>query len=156
PPVVQPGKPATVTVYGRNLPGGKPDPTAVVDGSVLEKATVTVQVPNQPLALQRLAYSGFVAPHATGIDGFEDRMKSAAGTSNPFLLTFARAPVVLDNEANDTPETAQTVALPCEIAGRIEKKRDRDWYAFTAKKGEVYSIELFGDRLGSAVDLYFV
>ena len=28
------------------------------------------------------------------------------------------------------------MTLPCEIAGRIEKARDRDWYRFTAKKGE--------------------
>jgi hypothetical protein len=62
--------------------------------------------------------------------------------------------VVLDNGANDTPETAQPIAPPCEIAGRIEKKGDRDWYAFTAKKGEVYSIEVYGDRLGSPVDLF--
>ena len=46
--------------------------------------------------------------------------------------------------------------MPCEIAGRIEKKRDRDWYSFTAKKGDVLSIELYGDRLGSPLDLYAV
>ena len=43
---------------------------------------------------------------------------------------------MLDNGNNDTPETAQEVAVPCEIAGHIEKPRDRDWYTFTAKKGE--------------------
>src|SRR5205085_2009812 len=36
PPVVEPGRSATLTVHGRNLPGGKPDPAAVVDGRVLE------------------------------------------------------------------------------------------------------------------------
>jgi hypothetical protein len=63
--------------------------------------------------------------------------------------------VVLDNEANDTAETAQVVTLPCEIAGRIEKKRDRDWYKFHAKKGDVWTIEVYGDRLGSPVDMYY-
>src|SRR5581483_6787220 len=29
PPMVEPGKPAQVTVYGRNLPGGTPDPSVV-------------------------------------------------------------------------------------------------------------------------------
>ena len=48
------------------------------------------------------------------------------------------------------------MTVPCEIAGRIEKKRDRDWYSFTAKKGQVLSIELYGDRLGSPLDLYAV
>jgi hypothetical protein len=156
PPVVEPGKTATLTVHGRNLPGGKPDPSAVVDGRVLEKATVTVNVPGDPAARQRLAYRGFVPPVAAVTDGFEYRLRNQAGTSNPFLLTFAQAPVVLDNSDNDTPEKAQAVTVPCEIAGRVEKKRDRDWYSFTAKKGDVLSVELYGDRIGSPLDLYAV
>ena len=43
---------------------------------------------------------------------------------------------------------------PCEVAGRIDKKYDRDWYSFTAKKGDVLMIELFADRIGSAMDTY--
>jgi hypothetical protein len=156
PPVVEPGKPARLMVHGRNLPGGQLDPSAVVGGRVLEKVMVTVNVPSDPGALQRLAFSGHVPPNASGLDGFEYRLRNEAGTSNPFLLTYARAPVVLDNENNDTPETAQEIPLPCEIAGRIEKKGDRDWYTFAAKKGEVYSIEVYGDRLGSPLDMYFV
>src|SRR5262249_19320190 len=134
PCVVQHGKPTNVTVWGRNLPGGQPDPTAVIDGRVLEKLTVTVNAPSDPAALTRLAYSGFLSPSSPAQDGFEYRLQNSVGVSNPYLLTYARAPVVLDNEANDTPETAQEVTLPCEIAGRVEKKRDRDWYSFTAKK----------------------
>ena len=38
--------------------------------------------------------------------------------------------------------------MPCEIAGRIDKRGDRDWYAFTAKKGEAVVIDLWADRLG--------
>src|SRR5262245_21440707 len=156
PPVVEPGKPAQVTVYGRNLPGGQADPTAVLDGHALEKVTVTVNAPKAPLALQSLAFSGHVPPNMSGLDGFEFRLRNASGSSNPFLLTYAQAPVVLDNGANDDPENAQKVPVPCEIAGRIEKKHDRDWYAFAAKKGDVYSVEAYGDRLGSPLDLYFV
>jgi hypothetical protein len=156
PCVVQAGKPTNVTVWGRNLPGGQPDPTAVVDGRVLEKVTVTINPPADPAALTRLTYSGFLSPSSSAQDGFEYRLSSPAGISNPYLLTFARAPVVLDNEANDTPETAQEVPVPCEIAGRIEKKHDRDWYSFTAKKGEVYNIEVISDRLGAPTDMYFV
>src|SRR5262249_11705017 len=98
----------------------------------------------------------YVPPRSSMLDGFEYRIKNAAGSSNAVLLTFAQAPVVLDNEANDTAETAQEVTLPCEIAGRIEKKRDRDWYTFSARKGEAYIIEAYGDRLGSPLDLYWV
>jgi hypothetical protein len=62
----------------------------------------------------------------------------------------------LDNEKNTTPDTAQAVKLPCDIAGRIAKKNDRHWYKFDAKKGEVWTLEVFADRIGSPVDAYFV
>jgi hypothetical protein len=156
PPMVEPGKPAKVTVYGRNLPGGLLDPTAVDNDVVLEKLTVEVIPPGDSLSLQRLAYHGRTSPSSSSLDGFEFRLRNAAGTSNPFLLTFARGPVVLDNDANDTSQTAQHITVPCEIAGRIERRRDRDWYQFSAKKGEVYTIEVFSDRLGAETDMYFV
>src|SRR5262249_54067490 len=115
PPLVEPGKSSKVTVYGRNLPGGELDPTAVVDGRVLEKLSVTVEAPKEPAALQRLTFSGHVPPHMAGMDGFEYRLRNAVGRSNPYFLTFARAPIVVDNEANDKPDMAQLVPVPCEI-----------------------------------------
>ncbi len=154
PPMVEPGKSAQVTVYGRNLPGGKADSSAVVDGRVLEKITVTVEAPADAVAGQRLAYTGHVTPAASGLDGFELRLRNGAGVSNPMLLTYAHAPVVLENPANDTPENAQRLTLPCEVAGRFEKRNDRDWYVFHARKGDVYSIEGFAERLGSPLDLF--
>jgi hypothetical protein len=156
PPMVEPGKPAQLTVYGRNLPGGQLDPTAKISGRALEKVTVTVDVPANPALVQRLSFSGPLAPDSSALEGFEYRIRNAAGSSNPFLLTFARAPVVLEREPNDTPETAQEIPLPCEVAGRIEKKHDRDWYVFTAKKGEVYRIEVLCERLGTRADTYFL
>jgi hypothetical protein len=155
PPMIEPGKPAEVTVYGRNLPGGQPDPNAAMDGQVLEKVKIKVTPPTDPIALQRLDYPAHVQPNASALDGFSLQLKGPAGTSNPFLISYAQAPVVLDNGANDTADTAQEATLPCEIAGRIEKRGDRDWYVFTARKGEVYSVEAIGDRLGATLDLYF-
>jgi hypothetical protein len=155
PPMVEPGKEATVTIFGRNLPDGKADPATVLDGRLLEKLTVKIKAPLDPLSQQRLAFSGLVAPAAAALDGFDYRLRGAAGSSNALLLTYARAPVVLENDSNDSPSTAQRVALPCEIAGRIEKKDDRDWYVFAAKKGDVYSIEAYGERLGAPIDLFF-
>lgn len=155
PSALNPGKDNQLTIYGRNLPGGKPDPSMVVDGSVLEKLTVTVKAPADPVALQRLDFPGYIAPRSSELDGLTYRLKNASGHSNPFLLHFARAPVVADNGDNDTPEKAQKVSIPCEISGWIERVRDRDWYLFEAKKGDAYSIEVFGDRLGSPLDMYF-
>jgi len=156
PPVVEPGKPATLTLYGRNLPNGQPDPTAVLFGTVLEKATVTVNVPNDPTAIQRLAFSGHIEPPSCGLDGFEYRVRNAAGSSNPYLLVLGRNPVVADNNANLTRDKAQEVPVPCEVAGRLDKTHDRAWYAFNAKKGDVYSLELIGERIGAPVDFAIV
>ncbi|HEY7157447.1 MAG TPA: PPC domain-containing protein [Gemmataceae bacterium] len=154
PCVVEPGKTTAVTVYGRNLPGGKAEPSALVDDRMVEKITVNVAAPSN--TGQQLAFGGLVAPKMAGLDGFEYRVRNDAGWSNPFPLTLARAPVVHDNGNNDTPATAQPVTLPCEIAGHVEKPRDRDWYTFTAKKGEVYNIEILSDRLGAPTYMYFM
>jgi hypothetical protein len=155
PTTIEPGKEAEVTFYGRNLPGGKLDPAMTVAGRELETLTVTVKAPAGPEAAQRLQFGGWIGPSSSGLDGFEWHLKNDAGSSNPILFTFAAAPVVLDNGKNDSVETAQPVTIPCEIAGRIEKKGDRDWYSFHAQKG-IYTIELIGDRLGAPLDLYFL
>lgn len=156
PSVVEPGKPAQVTLYGRNLPNSKPDPASTVDGKVLDKATVTVNVPADPAARHRLDLRGRIGPLAVGLDGFEYRVRNMTGVSNPVLLTYALAPIVLDNEKNETADSAQEVSVPCEIAGRIEKQRDRDWYSFSAKKGDLFNIELLSERLGAPTDMYFI
>ncbi len=148
PPMVEPGKPADVTVYGRNLPGGQPDSTVASDGGTLEKLTMTITPPPGPNAERSLLYSGHLGPNLANLDGFEFRLKNAAGSSNPYLITYARAPVVLENQPNDTPETAQEIKVPCELAGRIEKRRDRDFYTFSAKKGDVLLFDLLSERLG--------
>src|SRR5262249_22103428 len=153
PSVVEPGKPAQLTIYGRNLPGGQPDPTVVVNGSVLEKATVNVTSPADPLAQQRLTYTGYVTPVGSGMDGFEYRVKNPSGSSNPFLLSFARAPLVLENGNNGKRETAQELKVPSEVAGKLDKKHPGGWFSFGAKKGEVVSIEVLSDRLGAPTDL---
>jgi hypothetical protein len=89
-------------------------------------------------------------PTAGMIDS-QDRFAGADG--NVFLS--AQANVILDNEKNHTAATAQGVTVPCDVAGRIEKKGARHWYGFAAKKGDVWTLEVFADRLGSPVDAFF-
>jgi Bacterial pre-peptidase C-terminal domain len=152
PPVVEPGKPAQVTLYGRNLPGGTPEPGTFVDGRPLEKLAVTI---NPPTEATRLLFHGHIEPRAGGVDGFEYRLKSSGGVSNPVLIGFAQDKVVFEKEPNDKPEEAMELPIPCEVAGRIDKRGDRDWYAFTAKKGEAVVIDLWADRLGTSTDFLF-
>ena len=77
PCAVEPGKTTSVTVWGRNLPGGKLDPSAVIEDRVLEKITVNVTAPPPPPLPRsggeggRLAFSGLVPPKSAALDGFE-------------------------------------------------------------------------------------
>jgi hypothetical protein len=153
PCAVEAGKATSVTVYGRNLPGGKLDPSAVADDRVLEKITINV---TGGTGASPAGFSGLMTPKMAGIDGFEFRLHNDSGWSNPFLIGVARAPLVSDNGNNDTPETAQAVPVPCEIAGHVEKPRDRDWYSFTAKKGDTYMIDILSDRQGAPTYPYFM
>jgi hypothetical protein len=154
PPVIEPGRTADVTFYGRNLPGGRRDPAAVLDGRPLDVLTARVTAPSDPVAFQRLQTTTRVPPRSAGLDGFEYRLRTPAGLANPVLFTYATAPVVVEQEVNDTPETAQALAVPCEVAGRIDRRGDRDWYSFPAKKGDVLVVELFGDRIGAPNDFH--
>jgi hypothetical protein len=156
PPVLEPGKSQNVVLYGRNLPGGVLDSDARIDGRPVEKLVVRIDAPTEPAIQQRLDFPGYQTPETALLDGFSYHIRNHVGASNHMLLTFARGAIVMDNEQNDTPEQAQPIAAPCDVAGRIEKKNDRDWYQFDAKKGEVWTIELFGQRLGSMTDAYVI
>ncbi|MBN9119114.1 MAG: pre-peptidase C-terminal domain-containing protein, partial [Planctomycetes bacterium] len=143
PPAVPAGRATPVTLYGRNLPGGAPDPAC----PGRQKLTVTVSAP-----AATAPFPDLLLPRAGTADGFAYRL---AG-SNPVFLALSDGPAVLDNGNNDGPETAQPVAVPCDVCGRFEKRDDRDYYSFGAKKGETVVVEGFADRLRAPIDLYFV
>lgn len=155
PPVVNPGKPTQVTVYGRNLPGGQPAAGMTIDGRPLETATATVTPPTDPASRSKLVFPGRVQPMIASADGFAFRMPTPVGPSNPTPVFLTDNTIVLEGDKpNDTADTAQVVAAPCDVIGRIEKRYDRDFYKFAAKKGDVFNIELFAGRIGSDMDTY--
>jgi hypothetical protein len=153
PAVVEPGKPATVTLFGRNLPGGQADSGARLNGRPLEKVSVQIQPPMGGQKEPGLEFSGTLLPRAGTLSGFEYRLKGPAGLSNPVLITYARAPVILQNDKNHDSDQAQAVAAPCTICGKLNRTGDRDWYAFTAKKGDSFTLEGVADRVGAPLHL---
>ena len=154
PPVVNPGSTTPVTVYGRNLPGGKVVPGLTLDGRPVEAITTTVTAPKDATAL---TFRGRVAPPLGLQDGFEYRLPAAldpAGQSNAVLVFLSPAKIVLEGAArHDRPETAEAVAVPCDVVGRIGRRYDRDCYKFAAKKGDVYVLDAVAERMGSDADL---
>ncbi|MFC1596592.1 PPC domain-containing protein [Planctomycetota bacterium] len=67
-----------------------------------------------------------------------------------FPLQIGLTSEVLDQEPNDTVETAQEVTLPMVVNGRIDKPDDRDVFRFEGRGTLV--AEVLGRRAGSPID----
>jgi hypothetical protein len=57
-----------------------------------------------------------------------------------------------ETEPNNQPAQAQKITLPCDLAGSFFPAADVDTYEFTAKKGEVWWVEVASERLGLNTD----
>lgn len=72
--------------------------------------------------------------------------------SNPARITLDTLPNTTDVEPNDRPDTAQNIALPVTVNGRIDRPGDEDVFRFTGKAGEEIVAEIFARRLGTPLD----
>jgi hypothetical protein len=59
---------------------------------------------------------------------------------------------VVDTEPNNKHAQAQKITLPCDIAGSFFPAADVDTFEFTAKKGEVWWVEVASERFGLPTD----
>jgi len=148
PPSGLPGTKGKYLLYGRNLPNGTPAKDFVVDGRSLEQLEVEIELPREPA---RQFSSPQNLADAT-LDAFEYRLSTPRGVSNPVLLGLATGPVVQETQPNDQPAQAQSISPPCEYAGRFYPAGDQDWVTFEARKGDVYWVEVFSQRLGMPTD----
>lgn len=147
PPAAVAGSQGPFTLYGRNLPGSQPA-GLTLNGAPLEKLVVNIPVPGDAAALQQAAVGALMLPRSSFVDRFEYRHNTPQGLANPIAIGVATETVVLEQEPNDTPDKAQKVTVPCEIAGQFYPARDFDYVQFDAKKGEVYTIDVLAHRLG--------
>ncbi len=72
--------------------------------------------------------------------------------SNPFPIELDDLPEHLKTDANHDPAKVLPVALPAILNGRIDRPGSVDYWAFQARKGEVYEFELRAARLGSPLN----
>ena len=101
--------------------------------------TQTVRLPSAPGEFP------FVAVDAA------DKVPSAS----PNRMRISPFPNVLEQEPNDTVETASTALttnLPVAFNGIINKPGDVDGFRFRAKKGESFRFHALGQGLGSPID----
>jgi hypothetical protein len=156
PPAVVPGEKMEVTIFGRNLPGGKPDPQAVVQGMPLDRLQVSFTVPKDPAALGRFDFISHPASPSLTLRGLQIWPKGLENALNPATLVYADAPVTLEQEPNDTVDKAQTLKLPTVVCGRFDKPGDADWYSFHLKAGEEVDMILYCERMEMIGDPYLL
>jgi len=80
---------------------------------------------------------------------YEARVHGLYGTSNPRCFVVGALPEVLENDANNTQDTAQAVEVGTVINGRSNRGADVDFYKVTGKKGQRLLIECQALRIDS-------
>ena len=130
-----------------NRTGGVIDFTPPSDGSYLVKVNdLTYQGGERHfyrLALQEVAGNG-PAPQQPATTSV-----SAVSWPPQGLAPNAKGP---ETEPNNTVAQAQKVTLPIDLSGSFFPAADVDTYEFSAKKGEVWWVEVASERLGLSTD----
>jgi hypothetical protein len=130
-----------------NRTGGVIDFTPDADGRFIVKVSdLTYQGGERHfyrLAVQEVA-AGAPAPH-------QPQTQTVSAMSWPPVGLPAQAKAN-ETEPNNEGAEAQKITLPCDIAGAFFPAADVDSYEFTAKKGEVWWVEVASERLGLNTD----
>lgn len=154
PSAIEIGKSTPVQVIGRNLPGGKANSARRILDQAMDEASIAVTAPDDAKwGFKTFLHLGSASANARGFQWMPGEFKNAL---NPLTFTFADAPVVLDKEPNNTPESAQAITLPAVVCGRLDVPGDADWYQFTAKANEQYSFDLQCERIDLPGDPFVV
>jgi Bacterial pre-peptidase C-terminal domain len=154
PRAVQAGKPQTLTVYGRNLgPGSKPSAWAV-GGLPLDEREETVTAPADLLARGLFRFTDHPTTHSVLPTAATATLTGFQVRGVPVLVTAD--PVTQEAEPNDDRDRPQPITLPAVVAGRFDRERDADWYAFEAPADGSYAFEVFCERVAGRADPYLV
>lgn len=79
------------------------------------------------------------------------RLATRRGMSNLRLFCIDDLPQVLEVATNHTPSAAQTVPVPCVIAGKADAEAT-DYFKIAVSAGQRLSFEVLGRRLGDPFD----
>jgi len=154
PRAVQAGKPATLTVYGRNLgPGAKPSPLAVND-LPLDALEESVAPPADLLKRGGFRFTDHPTGHSVLPTAATCTLTGVQHRGVPLLVTDT--PVTLEREPNDNPTSPQKLTLPAVVSGRFDKERDADWYEIEPVETGAYSFEVYCERIAGRADPYLV
>src|SRR5262249_36530728 len=147
PPVAKLGEKVELTLRGRNLPGGKLDPQAMVQGRPLDRLQVSFTAPRDPAALTRFDFINHPASPCLTFRGLQAWPEGLEKALNPVTLLYTDLPVTTEQEPNDTAEKAQALKLPTLLCGRFDRPGDADWYSFHLKAGQTIDFMLYCERM---------
>ncbi len=140
PPAASVGNTVTWTIEGRNL--------AQVESLLIGRGGATGRILERSDELLRAE----VTTEAGSRQGFRlVQLQGPTGVSNPRLVRIDQVRQVIEVEPNDSPEEATALATESVCAGVLDT-RDLDFFRFTAKAGQVLTIEVEARRLGSPVE----
>jgi len=77
----------------------------------------------------------------------EFRIATSLGISSVGQLLIVDDPVVMESSANNTMAQAQSIKLPCVLAGKLEVVEDLDYFKFEATAGEIVTFEMYCARI---------
>jgi hypothetical protein len=154
PRAVEAGRPARLTVYGRNLGGGARPSPLVVNDLPLDEVTESVTAPGDVLARGLFRFTDHPTGHSVlptaatcTLTGFQYR-------GVPLLVSDI--PVSLEREPNDDPTRPQKLPIPVALSGRFDRGRDADWFEIEPPADGPYSFEVYCERIAGRADPYLV
>jgi hypothetical protein len=152
PNVVQAGKKAELTVFGRNLGKGAKPSAWKLNDLPLDTLTESVTPPDDILKRGQFTFTDHPTGHSVlptaatcTLHGFQHR-------GVPLLTTDI--PVTLEQEPNDDLLKPQQLTLPVALAGRFDQERDADWYEVTPTESGSYAFDVYCERLAGRADPY--
>lgn len=162
PRAVQAGKPANLSIFGRNL-GKKAKPSGwKINELPLDVYEESVSPPDG-LAAGAYRFAEHPTTHSvlptgatSALVGFQVVPMPDGSPANPVSVVVCDTPVSVEAEPNDDPAAPQPITVPAVVSGRFDKPRDADWFAFTPEADGPYSFEAYCERIAGRADPYLV
>ncbi len=131
PPIVTRGAPTEIELFGRNLPASVPAEGVIANGRPLERVTLSVTPPAS--AAESLPVETFLRPRSAREEAFRVSVADVPGT----LVGVTDVPVLKEVEPNDTENQPQSVTLPVDVVGRLDRINDTDIFRFHGTKDQL-------------------
>ena len=139
---LQRGQSTELVFTGVNLTG----PTGLSLGTAVEATFPPADKPDPAKLKVQLKL-----PADTPLGLYPLRIATARGLSNLRIVAVDDLPQVVENEKNNTRETAQAIPLPFAVSGRTDAEK-ADYYKIAVTAGQRLSFDVLGRRLGGPID----